>query len=704
MKKQLFTLLTLLLCAVSTMWADVTYYTPKADEVIILNDVYSATATTTGYSTHEAITWAGTASASSKKTGDPSNSGAPTSSNVDCYSIKGNGKGKNITINITGVSKITIYHESHNSRYVELKSGSKDGTLIGKGSANTYFTEVDLTGATEYSIFLHGTSGSDDQDICVYAIKLTKYVNKQIATEAFAGVKVGGTGLTENEAENGYSINNTTVTLTDVSYVKPNTVTLTNHVTYTDKTAEDKNVSVTFSDTPAGGYWTGTATIGETEYTVKVPYSAQTVTSINLNGSNIDAEYIATLNSTKAVTIDGSSLNGIGTINVTLSEGTATVSRANSEDDAVFTFTINGNEVHTVTISNIKKTYTAEGKVFSATSTLNANTHTCNGITFTQTNTGKNFQYGTARVTISGEELVPVKLSTGSAVNVTFPENKVATKVIVYGWSAQGNGKLNSMSETNEGIKSVNVQNDIFYATNTADDLYPSVYEYDLDNWESLYFNPGGSPSQPFVVMDFVLIDKPTNIPATISSAGYATFSSTYPVDIDNATPAGLKAYKATESNGSTVKMIEVTGTVAANTGLVLKGDAGTYNIPVAASGTAVEGNLLHDCDGSWSTLNVGNGGTNYVLSVQNATVVWAPVTSDTPEMSAGQAYLYVPATTSTGAHALTLSFGEDVTGINTVKTSEPQADQIYYNLQGQRVIEPKQGIYVVDGKKVLVK
>ena len=149
-------------------------YTPTADEVIILKDVYDANKTDAGYSKHSAIAWGGTASTNSKKAGDPNNGGAATSSNVNCYSVKGNGEGKNITISISGCSKIIVYHESHSSRYVELRSGSKTGTLIGNGSANTYYTEVNLNGSNDYSIFLHGTTGSDDQDFNVYAIKIFK--------------------------------------------------------------------------------------------------------------------------------------------------------------------------------------------------------------------------------------------------------------------------------------------------------------------------------------------------------------------------------------------------------------------------------------------------------------------------------------------------------------------------------------------------
>ncbi|MBQ9340671.1 MAG: hypothetical protein IJS13_10135 [Paludibacteraceae bacterium] len=168
--KKLFTLAVAALASFS-LWAA---YAPTADEVIILNTVYEANAADAGYSNHAAIAWGGTASTNSKKAGDPNNNGEATSSNVPCFSVKGNGKGKNITVTIEGCSQIIVYHEKHSSRYVELKDGSATGTLIGTGAANTYFTTVDLDANTAYSIFLHGTTGSDDQDFNVYAVKLIK--------------------------------------------------------------------------------------------------------------------------------------------------------------------------------------------------------------------------------------------------------------------------------------------------------------------------------------------------------------------------------------------------------------------------------------------------------------------------------------------------------------------------------------------------
>lgn len=168
-KKLLFLLVLLLTATTGAMAQD--YYAPSADEVIILNDVYDDSKS--GYSSHSAIAWGGAATAYYKNAGDPNNGGQPTSSDVNCYSVKGTGQGKNITLSITGVSKVIVYYHRENSRYIELRNGSKTGNIIGSGEKATNYTEVELTATNKYSIFLHGTStGSNDQDLYVYAIKL----------------------------------------------------------------------------------------------------------------------------------------------------------------------------------------------------------------------------------------------------------------------------------------------------------------------------------------------------------------------------------------------------------------------------------------------------------------------------------------------------------------------------------------------------
>ena len=169
MKQKLLFLLVLLLTTTTGTWAQ-DYYAPSTDEVIILHEVYNGS--NSGYSSHSAIAWGGTASTTKKTAGDPNNGGLSTSSTVNCYSVKGTGQGKNITLSITGVSKVIVYHHNDHFKYIELRDGSKGGNIIGSGQTNTFYTEVALTATNQYSIFLHGTDGSHDQDFYVYAIEL----------------------------------------------------------------------------------------------------------------------------------------------------------------------------------------------------------------------------------------------------------------------------------------------------------------------------------------------------------------------------------------------------------------------------------------------------------------------------------------------------------------------------------------------------
>ena len=68
------------------------------------------------------------------------------------------------------------------------------------------------------------------------------------------------------------------------------------------------------------------------------------------------------------------------------------------------------------------------------------------------------------------------------------------------------------------------------------------------------------------------------------------------------------------------------------------------------------------------------------------------------------KAYMELPS----GAPAkLSLSFGDDdeTTDIESVTTDEEAKDNdVYYNLNGQRVSNPQKGVYIHNGKKVIIK
>ena len=215
--------------------------------------------------------------------------------------------------------------------------------------------------------------------------------------------------------------------------------------------------------------------------------------------------------------------------------------------------------------------------------------------------------------------------------------------------------------------------------------------------------NSSSTPAIYPNIKSIVVYRELTEIIAPIvSTTGYATLSSTYALDFTGIET--LTAYKATTCDGTSVTLEPVTGTVAPNTGLVIKGV--TTNIPVVATGDVQDGNLLQPCDGSWTTLNKSDTGTNYVLSEQGdpKVAVFAPIINTPATLRAGVAYLYVPSG-SGSSRTLNIVFADDeATAVFDINDKSEMINDKWYDLQGRRVIQPTKGLYIVNGRKVVVK
>ena len=186
---------------------------------------------------------------------------------------------------------------------------------------------------------------------------------------------------------------------------------------------------------------------------------------------------------------------------------------------------------------------------------------------------------------------------------------------------------------------------------------------------------------------------------ATITSAGWATLYTDKALDFSGV--SGLTAYTATCS-GSTVTLTPVND-VPANTGVVLKGSADTYYIPTTESSSTDKGHLLGSALAA-TAYNAYDGYTLYVLTQASdgVNVEFNPVTSG--EIAAGKAFLKVSSGDSSLAPTLNVVFAGGTTGIDSAVKSDELRDKSYYNLAGQRVAQPTKGLYIVGGKKVVVK
>ena len=203
--------------------------------------------------------------------------------------------------------------------------------------------------------------------------------------------------------------------------------------------------------------------------------------------------------------------------------------------------------------------------------------------------------------------------------------------------------------------------------------------------------------------MDVTAEPIPT-VAVTISAAEWASFSSTQILDFSNV--EGLTAYKATETSSSSVHYEEVT-TVPANTGLILNGAAGTYNVPVAASASEITDNLLvGTADAAYTTV-AADANLVYAFGKLNNKIgfVKAETGYTVPQ---GKAYLRVTeALAAKGLSFIGLPGDEgETTNINLNVNDNLNFDQNAprYNMSGQRVSDSYKGIVIVNGKKVVIK
>lgn len=191
-------------------------------------------------------------------------------------------------------------------------------------------------------------------------------------------------------------------------------------------------------------------------------------------------------------------------------------------------------------------------------------------------------------------------------------------------------------------------------------------------------------------------LEEVTSIPVKISLAGYATFYAPVALTL----PAeGLKAYTVTV-NGESAELYEIEGgVIPENTGVVLEGAEGTYNLTVGGSADEIGNN---DLDGTVAASYVTDDA--YVLGIVDEKVGFYTATKNQQTGSSWlnngfKAYIRKDGHSAT----LRLNFG-GTTAIESVLNGV-DANAPIYDLSGRRVNNAvKGGIYIQNGKKFIVK
>lgn len=191
-----------------------------------------------------------------------------------------------------------------------------------------------------------------------------------------------------------------------------------------------------------------------------------------------------------------------------------------------------------------------------------------------------------------------------------------------------------------------------------------------------------------------------TNLSITLNKE-WTTLTSAYNLDFSNVD--GLTAYTAKYNEANDAVALTPVKKVKAHTGLILKGVKDqTYIVPILASNEAgldeATGNQLVDCvDAIWSTghdkdyfLHDGK----FVKSKNNGWTL------------PGKSYLYISSgrRPNNSESPLRVYVDNTATAINGITNNPVVKDEAYYNLQGVKVQRPQHGVFIHNGKKVVLK
>lgn len=172
-----------------------------------------------------------------------------------------------------------------------------------------------------------------------------------------------------------------------------------------------------------------------------------------------------------------------------------------------------------------------------------------------------------------------------------------------------------------------------------------------------------------------------------------ATFSAPFATII----PAGVKAYYVS-AKGTEATMTAIDAQVIpAKQGVILTSESDEAATMVPAAGetaAAITGNQLGHSAGVAKSLTAGEG---YILG--NGTEGTAFYPCKAGSLPINKAYLLG----NGGENAIVMNFGNAVTGINTI-AAPASAKAPIFDLSGRRVVKATKGLYIQNGKKVIVK
>ena len=253
--------------------------------------------------------------------------------------------------------------------------------------------------------------------------------------------------------------------------------------------------------------------------------------------------------------------------------------------------------------------------------------------------------------------------TTPGNITLSCPSGNVITKVEFTG--VTGTGALSNM-DSNIGDYSVNG------ATATWTGAAPSI-NFTATNSTYIYT---------------ITVTYGTNYTQTVESYGWATYITPAPVQFNSG-----DAYVVTAASVADGLTIEGVTNVPANTPVLLKG-AGDKTITVLTTAPdAPATNLLEVCNGT-----IASGKYPFVLAKNGEGACFKQWTGEAAVLNNR---VVLPLNESIATARSIFMLDGETQGISDIVTI---SDNRYYDLQGRSVMQPKKGLYIVNGKKVIMK
>ncbi|MBO5616627.1 MAG: hypothetical protein J5932_11015 [Prevotella sp.] len=301
------------------------------------------------------------------------------------------------------------------------------------------------------------------------------------------------------------------------------------------------------------------------------------------------------------------------------------------------------------------------------------------------TETAETYSNG-SRLRLSRGSTYSTPALSGGTYELTIPwQNGNSSAAEVYVYTKDANGNLSVVLATLEATGST---------TNTFTTSIAVQEGY------SIAFNGNEGSGNNNARMDYMTLKRTgeAHEQITINDIGVSSYVTTYPLDFSHLTD--VKALIATSETEDQIVMTKVTE-VPANTPIIVRGPAGTYDIPVGTCTALPAVNLLKGS--ATESINAGDEeGTVYALKKSDGEFHKVAATVTIP---AKIAYFVSTATTAGAKEIKSYTiFGEDETAVSSVNADTEKANVRLFNVAGQQVGAGYKGLVIDENGNKYIK